>query len=150
MNPDQTAPTQTAPTGAVWSGSTLFVIEPSKNFSRWLDAIFSVYITLVIDWFNDQFVFALFICLLLTYINRLCLWAKNMFLSMFRLEPVHEISNNVVCATSKASDQPAHEHSLIIFLFVFVALRPMSTAMVIAGRSVHLTTHFPWQAWASG
>ena len=23
-------------------------------------------------------------------------------------EPVHEISNNVVCATSKASDQPAH------------------------------------------
>ena len=23
------------------------------------------------------------------------------------IEPVHEISNNVVCATSKASDQPA-------------------------------------------
>ena len=23
-------------------------------------------------------------------------------------EPKHEISNNVVCATSKASDQPAH------------------------------------------
>ena len=31
-------------------------------------------------------------------------------------------------------------------LFVFVALRPMSTAMVIAGRSVHLTTPFPGQA----
>ena len=28
-------------------------------------------------------------------------------------EPVHEISNNVVSATSKASDQPAHTHSLI-------------------------------------
>ena len=28
-------------------------------------------------------------------------------------EPVHEISNNVVCATSKASDQPAHMGSLI-------------------------------------
>ena len=28
-------------------------------------------------------------------------------------EPVYEISNNVVCATSKASDQPAHTHSLI-------------------------------------
>ena len=28
------------------------------------------------------------------------------------IEPVHEISNNVVCATSKASDQPAHTHSL--------------------------------------
>ena len=28
-------------------------------------------------------------------------------------EPVHEISNNVVCATSKASDQPAPTRSLI-------------------------------------
>ena len=28
-------------------------------------------------------------------------------------EPVHEISNNVVCATSNASDQPAHTRSLI-------------------------------------
>ena len=27
-------------------------------------------------------------------------------------EPHHEISNNVVCATSKASDQPAHTRSL--------------------------------------
>ena len=29
-------------------------------------------------------------------------------------EPRHEISNNQVCATSKASDQPAHTHGLII------------------------------------
>ena len=28
-------------------------------------------------------------------------------------EPVHEISNNVVCATSKGSDQPEHTRSLI-------------------------------------
>ena len=28
-------------------------------------------------------------------------------------EPRHEISNNVVCATSEASDQPAHTRSLI-------------------------------------
>ena len=35
----------------------------------------------------------------------------------------------------------------IIILFVcFVALRPKSTAMVIAGRSVHLITLFPGQA----
>ena len=34
-------------------------------------------------------------------------WAKLSY------EPVHEISNNVVCATSKASDQPAHTRSLI-------------------------------------
>ena len=30
-----------------------------------------------------------------------------------KFEPRHEISNNVVCATSKGSDQPAHTHSLI-------------------------------------
>ena len=34
----------------------------------------------------------------------------------------------------------------VILLFVFVALRPMSTAMVIAGRPVHLITLFPGQA----
>ena len=28
-------------------------------------------------------------------------------------EPVREISNNVVCATSKASDQPVHTRGLI-------------------------------------
>ena len=28
-------------------------------------------------------------------------------------EPRHEISNNVVCATNKVSDQPAHMRSLI-------------------------------------
>ena len=28
-------------------------------------------------------------------------------------EPVHEITNNVVCGTSKASDQHAYTHSLI-------------------------------------
>ena len=34
-------------------------------------------------------------------------------LQRFSSEPRHEISNNVVCATSKASDQPAHTRSLI-------------------------------------
>ena len=29
------------------------------------------------------------------------------------LDPRHEISSNVVCATSKGSDQPAHTRSLI-------------------------------------
>ena len=33
--------------------------------------------------------------------------------STIRNEPRHEISNNVVCATSKASDQPAHTRRLI-------------------------------------
>ena len=30
-----------------------------------------------------------------------------------KIEPQHEISNNVVCATSKVADQPAHTRSLI-------------------------------------
>ena len=36
-----------------------------------------------------------------------CLWIISLN------EPLHEISNNVVCATSRASDQPAHTRSLI-------------------------------------
>ena len=36
-----------------------------------------------------------------------------LFVYMMVIEPVHEISNNVVCATSEASDQPAHTRSLI-------------------------------------
>ena len=35
-------------------------------------------------------------------------------LALFNIvEPEHEISYNVVCATSKGSDQPAHMRSLI-------------------------------------
>ena len=36
---------------------------------------------------------------------------------------------------------------LVGFLVCFVALHPKSTAMVIVGQSVHLTTLFPWQAF---
>ena len=38
---------------------------------------------------------------------------------------------------------------VISFFCGFVALRPKSTAMVMAGQSVHLTTPFPGQAWTS-
>ena len=33
--------------------------------------------------------------------------------NLSKYEPRHKISNNVVCATSKGSDQPAHMRSLI-------------------------------------
>ena len=39
--------------------------------------------------------------------------ARLMFSFNNKFEPQHEISNNVVCATSKDSDQPAHTRSLI-------------------------------------
>ena len=45
-------------------------------------------------------------------------------------------------------DQTALGFFFFFFFFV-VALRPKSTAMVIAGRSVHLTTLFPGQARTS-
>ena len=57
------------------------------------------------------------------YLLNMCLHASNFYgtlrnylvetLSLQPFEPVHEISNNVVCATSKAPDQPAHMRSLI-------------------------------------
>ena len=37
-----------------------------------------------------------------------CSWENN-----YHNEQVHEISNNIACATSKASDQPAHTRSRI-------------------------------------
>ena len=37
-------------------------------------------------------------------------------------------------------------HISVCLFVCFVALRPKSTAMVIAGRSAHLTTLFPGQA----
>ena len=44
-------------------------------------------------------------------------------------------------------DQSGSATATALVLFVcFVALRPKSTAMVMAGRSVHLTTLFPGQA----
>ena len=36
---------------------------------------------------------------------------------MMIIEPQHEISNNVVCATSKASDQPWHRPLLVACIF---------------------------------
>ena len=46
----------------------------------------------------------------------------------------------------RASVQTSSEGPGKCWLVGFVALRPKSTAKVIAGRSVHLTTLFPGQA----
>ena len=52
----------------------------------------------------------------LNYYNNLIMSPDHdytIFVLLKELEPWHGISNNVVCATSKASDQPAHTRSLI-------------------------------------
>ena len=42
-----------------------------------------------------------------------CLFFISFLQPKIAILPQHEISNNVVYATSKGSDQPAHTHSLI-------------------------------------
>ena len=77
-------------------------------------------------------------------------------------EPGHSQRYKLACAHFEDSDQTAPAQSdqslrwaffssggklKLRCLFVcFVALRPKPTAMVMAGRSVHLTTLFPGQA----
>ena len=62
-------------------------------------------------------------------------------LSKQKLDMSPEYISNLLKPMSEA--HMGHDMSLFVCLF---ALRPMSTAMVIAGRSVHLTTLFPGQA----
>ena len=52
-------------------------------------------------------------------------------------------------ATFRDSNKFDMQHDHVLCLYVFVALRPKSTAMVMVGQSVHLTTLFPGQAWTS-
>ena len=56
------------------------------------------------------------------------------------------VSARFIYGPTMTHDGSATIHHGGFCFFVFVALRPMSTAMVIAGRSVHLTTLFPGQA----
>ena len=41
-----------------------------------------------------------------------CQWGPYQYSYGNIIEPKHDISNNVVCATSKGSDHPAHMRSL--------------------------------------
>ena len=45
--------------------------------------------------------------------STICATTESILLLNYIIEPRHEISNNVVCATSKGSDQPAHTRCLI-------------------------------------
>ena len=52
-----------------------------------------------------------------------------------------------MCGSTPYEPRDSHQSYFELNIFVcFVALRPKSTALVIAGRSVHLTTLFPGQA----
>ena len=68
------------------------------------------------------------------------------------IEPVHEISNNVVCATSKASDQPAHtlEYSMIVKLLTERHLEFLSLKGGCRGsfKSAHVKMPHCWKSHA--
>ena len=53
------------------------------------------------------------------------------------------------CSSPFPSVCPFACNTITLQTVCFVALRPKSTAMVMAGRSVHLTTLFPGQALTS-
>ena len=59
---------------------------------------------------NDHFM-VIFLKFLNVKLQGMKIWEPKYDCAIY--EPRHEIANNVVCATSKASDQPAHTHSLI-------------------------------------
>ena len=72
---------------------------------------------------------------------------ENMKLFTYRLpwQPNHQIvSYFTKKSIFKANHLPLTKDQIDYFVCLFVALRPKSTAMVIAGRSVHLTTLFSW------
>ena len=58
-------------------------------------------------------------------------------LSCNKYEPRHEIPNNVVCATSKASDQPAHTRSLIRAFYEYSATCRTSFGVSKLKRRLH-------------
>ena len=64
------------------------------------------------------------------------------------MRKVHLVTGHVVYVywIDTVYVQKIYQLNFVCLFVCFVALRPQSTAMVIAGRSVHLTTLFPGQA----
>ena len=60
--------------------------------------------------------------------------------------PIYKIIGNSNHQDGLKRNSKYQDSWSVFDLVDFVALRPKSTAMVIAGRSVHLTTLFPGQA----
>ena len=91
--------------GWFWLETFWLTELPQRNISFWGCAPTELkHLNIVIMWFVG-------LC-------RRVDWSGPCFFTCYfnkpvRFEPVHDISNNVVCATSKASDQPAHMRSLI-------------------------------------
>ena len=52
-------------------------------------------------------------------------------------------------SSSRDNGEKTEQRKCLFVLLLYIALRPKSTALVMAGLSVHLTTLFPLQPWTS-
>ena len=79
----------------------------------------------------------------------MALFHSQMQCHMIKLLIKPLISQQMIDIKGVLSSVPTHgfpSNFAFVFFVCFVALRPKSTAMVIVGRSVHLTTLFSGQA----
>ena len=80
-----------------------FVIAYNYHYSTLLDLV--IYIIKKNEIYGIVFLRLFISCILGT--------SANKYNVHYIIEPVHEISNNLVCATGKAADLPVHTRSLI-------------------------------------
>ena len=71
---------------------------------------------------------------MLGYISELCIGKQTKYAATKSNGPIDAGDARIECS-----------HRIVCFV-CFVAFRPKSTAMVMAGRSVHITAPFPGQA----
>ena len=75
----------------------------------------------------EVFFFFFFLKNLRTVKVQQCIHIRDAFIVLLVYEPQHEIANNVVCATSKGSEQPAHMRSVVtVFASRWNILRKVS------------------------
>ena len=79
-----------------------------KRLHHWLEGAFLKFSTKM-----SRTIFSSFFTLKAPYIRRKRIYFSSQINPISKFEPVYEISNNFVCATSKGSDQPAHTRRLI-------------------------------------
>ena len=65
---------------------------------------------------------------------------------LFNCAPLIQLSKTLVVCAINSPGQGVKTSSDRLLVVCFIALHPKSTAMVMVGRSVHLTTLFPGQA----
>ena len=96
---------------------TVMTLENACHFSAYFDITLTALDESTIVSLDNASHYSAYIDITLTACTVLSLDnASHYYIIVHLYELRHEISNNVVCATSKVSDQPAHMHSLSVHL----------------------------------